>query len=80
MADTNGRKHDSPTKAEEDGLCTACNGTGSIPGLNDYPGAENRKFCSHCEAGRQLINRIVEFAAQTRLEERLRRNGYQHSR
>jgi hypothetical protein len=76
-ADTYRRNGDSAANAESHELCTACSGTGSIAGLSDYPASENRHFCSHCEVGRRLINRIVEIAAQTRIEERAGRKGYQ---
>ncbi|HJZ69531.1 MAG TPA: hypothetical protein VKF81_15510 [Blastocatellia bacterium] len=78
LPDVYRRNGDSPATAESHELCIACNGTGLIAGLSDYPGSENRHFCSHCETGRRVISRILEIAAQTRTEERARRNGYQH--
>ncbi len=70
------RNGDSPVKAEVHEICTACGGTGSIAGMCDYPASENRHFCSYCEMGRRLIDRIIEITAQTRIEERAGRKGY----
>jgi hypothetical protein len=76
LADTYHRNGDSPVNAEVQELCTACGGTGSIADLSDYPASENRHFCSYCEMGRRMINRIIEITTQTRIEERSGRKGY----
>ena len=58
------------------GFCVACGGAGFITGPIDYPGFDNRRWCQHCDAGRQLNDRMADIIKRASAEDRSRSNSY----